>query len=119
MYKPDDPIFVFGSNKAGRHSRGAALSARLYYGAEYRVGVGRTGHAYAIPTKDERLKTLPLCEIRQYVYDFIQYAKSHPELTFCVTRIGCGLAGYTDRDIAPMFKDAPDNCMFPKAWLNV
>jgi hypothetical protein len=110
------PIFVFGSNEAGRHGKGAALTAKLHYGAKYGVGIGRTGHSYAIPTKDKNLRTLSLDKIDQFVSDFIQYAKSHPELKFFVTRIGCGLAGYTDRDIAPMFKNAPDNCMLPKGW---
>lgn len=110
------PIFVFGSNLAGRHGAGAALCALREYGAEYGVGVGRTGHAYAIPTKDRYLHRLELAEIEGYVCDFLEYAKRHFELKFNVTRIGCGLAGYTDTDIAPMFRDAPRNCMLPDEW---
>lgn len=109
------PIFVFGSNLAGFHGKGAALYARKYHGAEQYIGVGRTGNAYAIPTKDRRLKTLPLDDIRLYVNDFIQYAENHPDLVFEVTRIGCGLAGYQYQDIAPMFKAAPSMVICPQA----
>lgn len=109
-------IFVFGSNLAGRHGKGAALEARNRYGAEYGVGFGRTGEAYAIPTKDERLEPLPLARIRPYVNVFLAYAASHPEERFNVTRVGCGLAGYTDAEIAPMFATAPANCDLPSGW---
>ena len=109
-------IFVFGSNLAGRHGKGAALCARKDHGAQYGVGVGRTGNAYAIPTKDAGLRALQLSEIRQSVDDFIAYAAENQALEFEVTRIGCGLAGYTDSQIAPMFKDAPSNCMLPDGW---
>jgi hypothetical protein len=109
-------IFVFGSNLAGRHGKGAALTARMQHGAQYGVGNGRTGNAYAIPTKDINLNTLPLSTINEFVQQFIQYTKSHPTEFFFVTRIGCGLAGYWDIDIAPMFKDAPDNCHLPIGW---
>jgi len=109
-------IFVFGSNLAGRHGKGATLTALLKHGAFYGQGHGRQGNSYAIPTKDIRIQTLPLPAIHLYVGIFIDYAKKHPELTFNVTRIGCGLAGYTDGDIAPMFEDAPDNCILPYGW---
>lgn len=109
-------IFVFGSNLAGRHGKGAALAATQQHGAVYGVGVGRTGNAYAIPTKDEHLRTLPLLRISLYVDDFIAYAIQHKDLRFEVTRIGCGLAGYKDHQIAPMFRDAPDNCDLPEGW---
>lgn len=109
-------IFVFGSNLAGRHGRGAALCARRDYGAQYGVSAGPTGFAYAIPTKDERLRTLPLRDIKPYVDAFISYARSRQDLTFSVTRIGCGLAGYKDADIAPMFRSAPSNCILPYQW---
>jgi hypothetical protein len=111
-----DKIFVFGSNLAGRHGKGAALTAREKYGAVYGVGVGRTGMAYAIPTKDENLRTLPLDRIREYVDDFLAYARQNPGLTFHVTAIGTGLAGYTHEDIAPMFENAPKNCELPEVW---
>jgi hypothetical protein len=109
-------IFVFGSNLAGRHGKGAALEARKNYGAIYGVGTGRQGSSYAIPTKDVRLRTLPLDVIREYVEEFKQYARRYPRLRFLVTRVGCGLAGYTDADMAPLFKDCPDNCILPDRW---
>lgn len=109
-------IFVFGSNLAGRHGKGAALCAKNSHGAEYGVGVGRTGDAYAIPTKDEILRTLPLNMIEKYVTEFLDYARKHPELEFEVTKIGCGLAGYRECDISPMFIDAPTNCHLPDGW---
>jgi hypothetical protein len=113
---PPGHIFVFGSNLAGRHGRGAAREAALRHGAQYGVGVGRTGMAYAIPTKDEHLRVLPVSAISAYVRSFVRYAEEHPELQFHVTRIGCGLAGYTDADIAPLFAAAPKNCQLPAEW---
>ncbi len=112
-------VFVFGSNLAGRHGAGSALTARLHYGAIYGRGVGRQGNSYGIPTKGFELQTLPLEEIKQYVEEFLEYATAHPELTFTVIRIGCGLAGYHDSDIAPMFKTAPKNCKLPVRWTRV
>ena len=109
-------IFVFGSNLAGRHGKGAALCARNTHGAVYGVGVGRTGNAYAIPTKDEHIQTLPLSRIEKYVTDFLEYARANPDLEFEVTRIGCGLAGYQEHEIKPMFAGAPMNCHLPDSW---
>jgi hypothetical protein len=109
-------IFVFGSNLAGRHGKGAALHAAQLYGAERGVGEGRTGDAYAIPTKDENLRTRTLTGISHSVVAFLLYAAEHPELTFRVTAIGTGLAGYKHEQIAPMFKGAPPNCKLPAEW---
>lgn len=111
-------IFVFGSNLAGRHGKGAALHAYQHHGAIYGLGVGMQGKCYAIPTKDAKLKPLPLSEIRKYVSTFIGFAVRHPFFTFNVTRIGCGLAGYSDSAIAPLFKGAPLNCNLPQGWRN-
>jgi hypothetical protein len=109
-------IFVFGSNLAGRHGAGAALFARQHHGAIYGQGIGLQGNSYAIPTKGKNLRTLPLALIELYILTFIKFAIYHPHLTFEVTRIGCGLAGYKDEQIAPMFKDAPINCVLPEGW---
>jgi hypothetical protein len=109
-------IFVFGSNLAGRHGKGAALEAKQRHGAIYGQGVGLQGCSYGIPTKNRDLWTLPLAEIEFYVERFLEFAAEHPELNFNVTRIGCGLAGYQDKDIAPMFKGAPVNCVLPDGW---
>src|SRR5258708_22823849 len=81
------PIFVFGSNLAGRHGKGAALDARKRHGAIYGQGVGLQGDSYALPTKDENLRTLLLDRINAYVDDFLKFAIEHPELTFQVTAI--------------------------------
>lgn len=114
-------VFVFGSNKAGIHGAGAALYARTDLKAELGVGRGPMPHSirprcYAIPTKDERLHTLSIEEIRAGVDEFIDFAQKRPDLQFFVTRIGCGLAGYTDHDIAPLFVNAPSNCELPNGW---
>lgn len=109
-------IFVFGSNLAGRHGKGAALFAQQNHGAIYGQGIGIQGSSYAIPTKGHRMQVLELKLIQSYVRQFVGYAKNNPALTFNVTRIGCGLAGYTDDQISPMFKDAPINCNLPQGW---
>jgi len=109
-------VFVFGSNLAGRHGKGAALTAYRNHGAIYGQGMGLQGNSYAIPTKDEEINTLPLHKIKQYVDVFIKFAILNPEMKFEVTRIGCGLAGYEDHEIAPMFKNAPENCILPVGW---
>ena len=108
-----DPVFVFGSNLAGRHGAGAALWARQNRGAIYGKGVGMQGNSYAIPTKDAQLKTLPLKLIRPYVERFLSFARSRPDLRFQLTPIGCGLAGYRPAHIAPMFRGAPPNVELP------
>lgn len=109
-------IFVFGSNLRGIHGAGAAKFATQHHQAVWGQGVGRQGNAYAIPTKDENIRTLPLSRIAPYVEQFIKYAEGNPQERFMVTRVGCGLAGYTDKDIAPMFKNAPSNCFVPPEW---
>ena len=109
--------FVFGSNTAGRHGKGAALFALKHHGAIYGQGIGRQGSGYAIPTKDARLRPLSLGEIRVHVADFLAFAREHPEMTFNVTAIGCGLAGYRPSEIGPMFSDAPSNCRLPAEFL--
>ena len=109
-------IFVFGSNLAGIHGRGAALHAYTYYDAEWGIGEGKQGSSYALPTKDQNLKVLSLEEISKNIQKFLMMAESNPHKTFFVTRIGCGLAGYKDSQIAPMFKHAPTNCILPYEW---
>lgn len=110
-------IFVFGSNLAGIHGAGAAKAATTKYGAEWGVGWGRTGRAYAIPTKGYMLEVLNLHDIKVYVDRFIQHANDGFLVNhkFFVTRVGCGLAGYRDEHIAPMFRGAY-NCSFAEEW---
>ena len=109
-------VFVFGSNEAGVHGAGAALHAYKNYGARYGKSYGHFGDSFAIPTKDELIETMPLDRIHEYVRGFLAYARGHRKIKFQVTAIGCGLAGYKHEDIAPMFKNAPKNCMFDEAW---
>lgn len=111
--------FVFGSNEAGIHGAGAAKFAYKSKGARFGKGYGHHGDSFAIPTKDEDIQTLPLERINDYVRGFLAYARGHRKLTFQVTCIGCGLAGYTAEDIAPMFKDAPKNCLFDENWRHI
>lgn len=115
----NEPIFVFGSNLAGRHGAGAALYAHQNCGAVYGQGVGRQGNSYAIPTKDKNIRTLGLGTISDFVEEFLEYARIHPDLQFYITRVGCGLAGYKDTDIAPMFRYSPPNCQLPDEWKKV
>ena len=109
-------IFVFGSNLAGHHGAGAAREAADNWGAIDGVGEGHTGQSYAIPTKDEQIKTLPIARIKTFVDRFIKYAVANPSLYFVITRVGCGLAGYKDKDIAPLFHAVPENCHIPATW---
>jgi hypothetical protein len=108
-----EPVFVFGSNEAGRHGKGAALHARTNHGAIYGQGWGLQGNSFAIPTKDAHLRPLPLDIIAIYVGKFLVFAAAHPQYEFIITPIGCGLAGYSYAQIGPMFKDFPRNCMIP------
>lgn len=109
-------IFVFGSNLAGRHGAGAAREAYVSYGAAMGIGTGLVGQSYAIPTKDKNIDTMPLDEIAKYVDIFKKSAKFFPDKEYFVTAIGCGLAGYAHKDIAPMFSGSSYNCSFPEEW---
>lgn len=111
-----DEIFVFGSNLAGQHKGGAAKAAHLKFGNEWGVGVGLTGQAYAIPTMQGGVET-----IKPYVDEFIEFAKVHTDLKFLVTRIGCGIAGFKDEEIAPLFKKAMSvyNIFLPKEFYDI
>jgi hypothetical protein len=118
---PDDgySIWVFGSNLGGRHGGGAAKVAADTFGAKWgkEGAIGHHGWSYAIPTKNEDITAaLPLHQIRIHVHYFIRYAKTHPELNFWVTAVGCGLAGLDPQMMAMMFWDAPANCSLPDIW---
>jgi hypothetical protein len=109
-------IFVFGSNLAGRHGAGAARDARLFHGAIYGQGEGLQGDSYAIPTKGWRMETLSLRTIQGHVATFLAFDTSHPEMTFQLTPIGCGLAGYRPEQIAQMFNPCPANVIVPEKF---
>lgn len=107
-------IFVFGSNLAGMHGGGAARTAYNKFGAVWGQGVGLQGQCYAIPTMHGGAD-----KIRPYVDEFLDFARQHTELTFLVTRVGCGIAGFTDEEMAPLFKTALnlENVVLPRQWV--
>ena len=99
-------IFVFGSNQSGRHGKGAARTA-MGWGAKYGQAEGLQGRTYGIPTVNSSVsRTLSIKEIEPYVQRFIQFAQANPTLIFLVTEIGCGLAGLTPKEMAPLFAEA-------------
>ena len=109
-----DEVFVFGSNLAGMHGGGAAYVAFKKFGAVMGCGVGLRGQSYAIPTMQGGVET-----IKPYVDEFISFAREHPELFFYVTRIGCGIAGFRDKEIAPLFADVLglENVCLPETFV--
>lgn len=109
-----DEVFVFGSNLEGLHGGGAAYYAFRHFGAMMGCGVGLRGQSYAIPTMQGGVET-----IKPYVDEFIGFAKEHPELFFYVTRIGCGIAGFRDKEIAPLFSEAllVENICLPESFI--
>lgn len=109
----ENEIFVFGSNLDGLHGGGAARIAYDKFGAIWGQGVGFQGQCYGIPTMHGGVDV-----IKPYVDEFINFAKSHPEFKFLVTRIGCGIAGFNDKEIAPLFKDAIEieNIYLPESF---
>lgn len=111
----EDEVFVFGSNLAGNHAGGAARVARERFGAIMGQGVGMQGQSYAIPTMQGGVET-----IKPYVDDFIELAREWDQTTFYVTRIGCGIAGFKDSEIAPLFAEAMDlyNVRLPKSFVD-
>jgi hypothetical protein len=114
--REDSMIFTFGSNMSGFHGAGAARIAELHYGAKRGVGEGLVGQSYAIPTKNHRIETLSLPVIKIAIDKFVSFAKKNSKLQFKVTQIGCGLAGYSPEDIAPLFAEASSNCFFDTKW---
>lgn len=108
-------IFVFGSNLSGMHGGGAARLAYQKFGAIWGQGVGLQGQSYGIPTMQGGVDT-----IKPYVDEFIEFAKTHPQLNFLVTEIGCGIAGFSVEEIAPLFEQAieVENIYLPERfWL--
>lgn len=111
-------IFTFGSNLSGRHGAGAARYAVQHHGAIMGQGMGLQGTSYALPTKGVNISHMPLNDIARHVMAFISFTKIRPDLTFRVTRVACGLAGFKDEQIAPLFKEALPlkNIRLPKGW---
>lgn len=107
---------MFGSNEAGIHGKGAASFAYRRFGAKWGQGWGFAGRSFAIPTKNQHIKTLPLPSIKSYVDEFKFIAQENQNKIFFVTRIGCGLAGIKDSIMSQMFSDSPSNCLFDFEW---
>ena len=116
---PDKPIFVFGSNLAGRHGKGAALHAAKNCGAVRGVGEGLTGRSYAIPTKDKNLRVRAWSDVCASVDKFLLFAAKSEE-AFLLTPIGCGLAGFQARDMWRHLQSrgVPNNVVFSAHWMN-
>lgn len=112
----DNEVFVFGSNLEGQHHGGAARTAYAKFGAEWGVGVGLTGKTYAIPTMHGGVE-----DIQPYVDEFIDFARLNPGMKFLVTRVGCGIAGFKDEEIAPLFASAMDveNIYLPEIFWEI
>lgn len=112
----ENEVFVFGSNLSGQHGGGAARIAYEKFGAIWGQGTGLQGQSYGIPTMHGGVEA-----IKSYVDDFILFAKAHPELTFLVTRVGCGIAGFTDGEMAPLFKEVVEmeNVFLPEIWWKI
>ena len=112
----ENEIFVFGSNLQGMHGGGAARLAYNRFGAVWGQGVGLAGQTYAIPTMHGGVDA-----IQPYVDEFIEFAKEHPEYIFYVTKIGCGIAGFNEEEIAPMFQDAveAENIFLPESFFEI
>ena len=118
-YTPDpvvslstDEVFVFGSNAAGRHGGGAARAA-MAFGAVWGEGHGLHGQTYAIDTMSGREV------LETEASAFVAFAGEHPELTFLLTPVGCGIAGYSEAEVAPMFAAAPSNVVMPESFARV
>lgn len=117
----ENQIFVFGSNLSGRHGKGAAKTA-LGWGAKWGQAKGLQGRTYGIPTKDASIRrTLSIVEIKPFVDEFIEFAKTNPNLIFLVTEIGCGLAGLKPKQVAPLFSECKElsNIYLPSRFWHV
>jgi hypothetical protein len=104
-------IFVFGSNASGHHGAGAAAQAQRDFGAVWGEGHGLHGRSYAIDTMSG------LGVLEREIGTFVEFAETRPELTFLVTEIGCGIAGYTPADVAPLFPRVPLNVRLPESFI--
>lgn len=121
-------VFVFGSNLSGIHGKGAAKLAQEKFGARYRIGWGLSGRSYAIPTRGvwmpskRTFKPMALEEIGEHVWDFLTFAREHPDLKFLVTKIGCGYAGFNEQEMGKLFSlfgEIPDNVSLPASFWRV
>lgn len=121
---PENTIFVFGSNLAGIHGAGAALVAKQKFGAVQGSGIGLAGNSYAIPTKDSNIKTLLLKDIQIHIDNFLFFCKNNINKTFFLTKIGCGLAGYSETQMCSLFINSKEeydleNIIYPSSFKDI
>lgn len=113
--EPKD-VMVFGSNLSGRHLGGAARQAHEQFGAEWGVGEGLTGQSYAFPTLDDSMERVSTTRLKMARLNLYKTAEAHPELTFYLTKVGTGIAGFTEERMKAMFRNAPANVVLPEDW---
>lgn len=113
--KPDE-IFVFGSNLRGAHAGGAARLAHEKFGARMGVGEGLTGQAYAFPTLTADFEKVPWPALERSRDRLYQTAHAHPDKTFLLTKVGCGIAGFHEAEIRTLFENPPENIVLPEDW---
>lgn len=113
--KPNE-IFVFGSNQGGRHAGGAARLAKDKFGAEEGVGEGLTGQSYAFPTLTAAFEKVSRAALETSRDRFFATARAHPDQVFLLTKVGCGIAGFREDQIRPLFENAPSNVVLPEDW---
>lgn len=111
-----DQVFVFGSNLAGSHAGGAAAQA-VEWGAETGVGEGLTGQTYAFPTLTRGMKKVSRASLKKSVKKLYETCKENPDKEFLLTKVGCGIAGFSEDEIRPLFADAPGNLVLPEDWV--
>ena len=116
LFLETNQIFVFGSNLGGRHGAGAAKTALDHFGAVYGMGHGLQGRSYAFPTLDQNLRQLDSKLLSRFALTFYHNVADRPWLTFMLTKVGCGLAGYTEQEMKWYFRFAPENVIRPEGW---
>ncbi len=109
-------VFVFGSNSAGHHYGGAAKLAHEKFGAEWGVGEGKTGNCYAFPTLTENMQQRPIRALEFSAYRLKLEASHNPDKTYLLTRVGTGIAGFEESEMAKLFADSPENITKPPGW---
>jgi hypothetical protein len=114
-----EDVFVFGSNEAGRHGKGAAKFAVEHYGAKYGIGEGMEGMSYALPTKDANLNPVTMERLEHAICTFIDFADGNSKYRFLLTPIGTGLAGFSKRDVWALLQKygLPDNVVLTSSWV--
>ncbi len=110
-------VFVFGSNLAGKHYGGAAKQAADQFGAEYGIGEGMTGQCYAFPTLDENFNKVSNTQLKASRLYLYKEANANPDKEYLLTKVGCGIAGFSEDTMKKLFKNAPSNITKPKDWM--